>query len=216
MVEMDTSCDPVTTQQEAEAPVLTALLPVKGLRRDMSGNLTRDSISTVLEAVKSLGIVIDSDSTKLAVLQEARVALCRLNAQFQFLLKMLVSMISRSEVNMIDPRIFETLKAKNQDMQDVLSVSRHVLTMDMSTIKEGFLGTVEVDPFKGLKEAFQATATTVANNANMITTGQYAVAEDRTLDVSREKNAYAERLTNLYGLMNVTAIGLLFYIMYAG
>jgi len=213
---MDTSCDPVTTQQEAEAPVLTALLPVKGLRRDMSGNLTRDSISTVLEAVKSLGVVIDSDSTKLAVLQEARVALCRLNAQFQFLLKMLVSMISRSEVNMIDPKIFETLKGKNQDMQDVLSVSRYVLTMDMSTMTEGFLGTVQSDPFKELKEAFETTATTVANNSNMITTGQYTVAEDRTLDVSREKNTYAERLTNLYGLMNVTAIGLLFYIMYAG
>lgn len=216
MVEMDTSCDPVTTQQEAEAPVLTALLPVKGLRRDLSGNLTRDSISTVLEAVKSLGVVIDSDSTKLAVLQEARSALCKLDAQFQFLLKALVSMISRSEVNMIDPKIFETLKGKNQDMQDVLSVSRHVLTMDMSTMTEGFLGTIKADPFKELKEAFQNTAATVANNANMITSGQYAVTENRTLDVSREKNAYAERLTNLYGLMNVTAIGLLFYIMYAG
>jgi len=213
---MDASCDPVRSQQEAEAPVLTALLPVKGLRRDLSGNLTRDSISTVLEAVKSLGIVIDSDSTKIAVLQEARTALCKLNAQFQFLLKMLVSMISRSEVNMIDPKIFETLKGKNQDMQDVLSVSRYVLTMDMSTMTEGFLGTVQSDPFKELKEAFETTATTVANNSNMITTGQYTVAEDRTLDVSREKNTYAERLTNLYGLMNVTAIGLLFYIMYAG
>jgi len=216
VVEMDASCDPVRSQQEAEAPVLTALLPVKGLRRDLSGNLTRDSISTVLEAVKSLGIVIDSDSTKIAVLQEARTALCKLNAQFQFLLKMLVSMISRSEVNMIDPKIFETLKGKNQDMQDVLSVSRYVLTMDMSTMTEGFLGTVQSDPFKELKEAFETTATTVANNSNMITTGQYTVAEDRTLDVSREKNTYAERLTNLYGLMNVTAIGLLFYIMYAG
>jgi hypothetical protein len=66
-----------------------------------------------------------------------------------------------------------------------------------------------------MREAFQSMATTVANNADMIRTGQYAVAEERTLDISREKNEYAARLTNLYGLMNVTAIGLLFYIMYA-
>jgi hypothetical protein len=211
---MDVACDPITNQEDAEAPVLTALLPVKGLRRDASGNLTIDSINTVIEAVKSLGVVIDSDSTKLAVLQEARVALCKLNGQFQYTLKNLVSMISRSEMTMIDPKIFDTLKNKNQDMQDVLSVSRFVLNMDLSTFKEGFLGTV-VDPFSSMREAFQSMATTVANNADMIRTGQYAVAEERTLDISREKNEYAARLTNLYGLMNVTAIGLLFYIMYA-
>jgi hypothetical protein len=169
----------------------------------------------VIEAVKSLGVVIDSDSTKLAVLQEARVALCKLNGQFQYTLKNLISMISRSEMAMIDPKIFEILKNKNQDMQDVLSVSRFVLNIDLSTFKEGFLGTV-VDPFASMREAFQTMATTVANNADMIRTGQYAVAEERTLDISREKNEYAARLTNLYGLMNVTAIGLLFYIMYAG
>ena len=212
---MDVVCDPIINQEDAEAPVLTALLPVKGLRRDASGNLTTDSINTVIEAVKSLGVVIDSDSTKLAVLQEARVALCKLNGQFQYTLKNLISMISRSEMAMIDPKIFETLKNKNQDMQDVLSVSRFVLNIDLSTFKEGFLGTV-VDPFVSMREAFQSMATTVANNADMIRTGQYAVAEERTLDISREKNEYAARLTNLYGLMNVTAIGLLFYIMYAG
>jgi hypothetical protein len=212
---MDVVCDPIINQEDAEAPVLTALLPVKGLRRDASGNLTTDSINTVIEAVKSLGVVIDSDSTKLAVLQEARVALCKLNGQFQYTLKNLISMISRSEMAMIDPKIFEILKNKNQDMQDVLSVSRFVLNIDLSTFKEGFLGTV-VDPFASMREAFQTMATTVANNADMIRTGQYAVAEERTLDISREKNEYAARLTNLYGLMNVTAIGLLFYIMYAG
>jgi len=212
---MDAVCDPITNQQDAEAPVLTALLPVKGLRRDLSGNLTADSINTVIEAVKSLGVVIDSDSAKLAVLQEARNALCKLNGQFQFMLNMLITMISRSEVNMIDPTIFEVLKNKNQDMQDVLSVSRYVLNMDLSTFTEGFLGN-SADLFAPMKEAFQDMADSVANNAAMIRSGQYAVAEDRTLDVSREKNEYAARLTNLYGLMNVTAIGLLFYIMYAG
>jgi hypothetical protein len=207
-------CDPILTQADAEAPVLSALLPVKGLRRDLSGNLTKDSILTVTEAIKSLGIVISSDATKTAVLQEARVALCKLNAQFQFLLNDLVTKISRSEMSSIDPKHFNLIKSKNQDMQDVLAVSRHVIDIPIEGMSEGFLGT-QVDPLASFKEAFKAMGDTVANNDVMIRTGRYDVSRlERTLDVSREKNLYAERLTNMYGLLNVTAIGLLFYIMF--
>ena len=207
-------CDPVLTQVEAEAPVLSALLPVKGLRRDLSGNLTLDSIVTVTEGIKSLGVVIGSDMEKTAVLQEGKVALCKLNNQFQFLLNDFVTKISRSEVKTIDPKSFDLLKSKNQDMQDVLAVSRHVLQMSVEGMREGFLGS-QVDPFASFKEAFQAMDTTVLNNAEMLNSGTPSASRlQMTLDVSKEKNLYAERLTNMYGLLNVTAIGLLFYIMY--
>jgi hypothetical protein len=142
------------------------------------------------------------------------VALCKLNAQFQFILNDLVTKISRSEISTIDPKHFDLIKAKNQDMQDVLAVSRHVIEIPIEGMSEGFLGT-QVDPLASFKEAFQAMEDTVSSNSVMIHTGRYDVSRlERTLDVSREKNLYAERLTNMYGLLNVTAIGLLFYIMF--
>ena len=210
---MLSQCDPVLTQEDAEAPILSPMIPVKGLRRDLSGNLTNDSIMTILEGIKSLGVVIDSDSTKTAVLQESRNTLCKLNAQYVFLLKNLVSSIARSEEENVTKKLIDTLRQKNQETQDVLSVSRHVLEIDTgSTLKEGFLGKV-MDPFMTYREAFQTAATQVANNAEMIRSGQYKVTQERSLAVSKEKNLYAERLTNMYGLLNVVSIGLLFYIM---
>jgi hypothetical protein len=58
-------CDPVLTQEDAERRVISALIPTPGLRRDNLGNLTDDSIQTVMEGLKSLGITIDSDSTSI-------------------------------------------------------------------------------------------------------------------------------------------------------
>lgn len=208
-----THCDPVIDLESAQAPVLTSLLPVAGLRRDLSGNLTEDSLSTVIEGIKSLGVVINSESTKLAVLQEAKNALCKINAQYEYLLSSLLSSIARSETDTIDPKMFGILKEKNQAMQDVLSVSRQIMTMPVDEIKEGFLG-YKADPFANFREAFQTMDKTVAKNAEAIRSGKFKPAEERSLEVSQEKIHYAERLTNMYGLLNVTAIGLLFYIMF--
>lgn len=215
---ISTHCDPVIDLQSAQEPVLTSLLPVTGLRRDLSGNLTQDSLTTVIEGIKSLGVVIDSESTKTAVLQEAKTALCKINAQYEYLLSSLTSSIARSETATIDPKLFDSLKEKNQAMQDVLSVSRQIMTMPLNEIKEGFLG-YKADPFTEFREAFQAMNKTVANNAGMLNSRDFSNSESagkkRSLEVSQEKIQYAERMTNMYGLLNITAIGLLFYIMFA-
>jgi soluble cytochrome b562 len=207
-------CDPVLNRQEAEAPVLSALIPVKGLRRDLSGNLTKDSMTTIVEGLKSLGVVINSELSKTAVLQESRTALCKLNGQFDFLLNEFVTNVARSEMNNIDEKLFTSMKEKNQHMQDVIAVSRHVLSMPIDKVKEGFLGEV-ADPFADFRESFQEMESVVNNNNSMISSGNVKARDQRALDVSNEKNLYAERLTNMYGLLNVTAIGLLFYIMYS-
>jgi hypothetical protein len=206
-------CDPILTQTDAERPVLSVLLPVPGLRRDTLGNLTDDSIQTIMEGVKSLGIHIDSDSTKTAMLQEAKSALCKLNAQYEFLLGGLLNDIARSNKAGVTKQIVETMKEKNQSMQDVLSVSRYIIDMQTDTVKEGFLGT-EVDPFVSYRETFQTMEETIAANTKALATNEFTRAEDRTLKISEDKNIYAERLTNLYGVLNIVSIGLLFYIMY--
>ena len=207
-------CDPVMNREEAEAPVLSALLPVKGLRRDLSGNLTKDSLITITEGLKSLGVIIDSDLNKTAVLQEARIALCKLNNQFEFLLNDFVTNIARSQINIIDDKLFESIKIKNNQMQDVLAVSRHIFSIPIEKMKEGFLGNV-VDSFADFRESFQEMENTVNANSKMINSGVLVAREKRALEVSNDKNLYAERLTNMYGLLNITAIGLLFYIMYS-
>ena len=206
-------CDPIQTQKEAEAKILSVLLPVPGLRRDDKGNLTDDSIQTVMEGVKSLGVQVDSDATKTAVLQEAKSALCKLNAQYEFLLSMLLTAIARSDQAAITKELIGILREKNQSMQDVLSVSRYVLDIETDKVTEGFLGT-KVDQFKSYREEFQNMTNVVSANTDALNTGNLTVGQQRTFEISEEKNVYAERLTNMYGLLNVVSIGLLFYIMF--
>ena len=206
-------CDPIQTQKEAEAKILSVLLPVPGLRRDISGNLTDDSIQTVMEGVKSLGVQVDSDATKTAVLQEAKTVLCKLNAQYIFLLSMLLTAIARSDQAAVTKELISSLREKNQSMQDVLSVSRYVLDIQTDKVTEGFLGT-KVDHFKSYRETFQNMTNVVNANTDALNTGNLTVGQQRTFEISEEKNMYAERLTNMYGLLNVVSIGLLFYIMF--
>lgn len=206
-------CDPIQTQKEAEAKILSVLLPVPGLRRDISGNLTDDSIQTVMEGVKSLGVQVDSDATKTAVLQEAKTVLCKLNAQYIFLLSMLLTAIARSDQAAVTKELISSLREKNQSMQDVLSVSRYVLDIQTDKVTEGFLGT-KVDHFKSYREEFQNMTNVVSANTDALNTGNLTVGQQRTFEISEEKNMYAERLTNMYGLLNVVSIGLLFYIMF--
>jgi len=206
-------CDPVLTQEDAERRVISALIPTPGLRRDNLGNLTDDSIQTVMEGLKSLGITIDSDSTKTAMLQEAKSSLCKLNAQYQFLLDGLLSAIARSDKSGVTKKVVQTMQEKNQSMQDILSISRYVIDMPMDTVKESFIGT-QVDTFKSYREAFQTMEQTIHANTKALATNEFTRAEERSLKISEDKNVYAERLTNLYGVLNIVSIGLLFYIMY--
>ena len=206
-------CDPVLTQEDAERRVISVLIPTPGLRRDNLGNLTDDSIQTIMEGVKSLGIKVDSDSTKTAMLQEAKSALCKLNAQYEFLLGNMLNAIARSDKSSITKKLVVTMQEKNQSMQDVLSVSRYLIDMPIDTVKESFIGT-QVDTFKSYREAFQTMEKTICANTKALATNEFTRAEERSLKISEDKNVYAERLTNLYGVLNIVSIGLLFYIMY--
>lgn len=206
------SCDPILTMSDAEMPVVTPLLPVKGLRHDISGNLTKDSINTIMDGVKSLGIQVDSESTKTALLQEAKNVLCKLNSQYEFLLNNMFSSIARSEIDRIDKETLDKLRRKNQNMQDILSVSRHVLTTVIDKPKEGFQPFVS-DPLKGYKEAFQAMDKTVSANANALATQNFQETRARAVEVTEDKNRYASTLISIYSFLNVATIGVLLYVI---
>ena len=58
------SCDSITTMKEAERPVVSVLLPVKGLRHNDKGELTEDAMKIVFEGIKTLGIQINNECLK--------------------------------------------------------------------------------------------------------------------------------------------------------
>jgi len=202
------SCDPVSTMDEAMRPVITPLLPVKGLRRDASGNLTADAIKTVMDGVKALGVAPDSESARDAMLQEARYALCRFYAQYDFLLKSYAVAIARAETP--DQAVAAALAEKLQSMQDILSVSRAVLTLgDAAGANEGF----QVRNDAVIREAFETVAQRLEKEKKRLKSKRRFDLGERALDAVEEKNRFANRQMGLYAFMNIVAVGLLFYIM---
>jgi hypothetical protein len=206
------SCDPVTTNDQAEQPIITPLLPIKGLRHDICGNLTEDAISTIMNSVQSLGIAVNEDASRDAILQEARTTLCRIYAQYTFLLNSFTTSISRSEK--VDPLILDLLKEKLQMMNDILSLSRYILsnpvpkTLSGSTSTEGFQ-----QGSQRLYEQFRDVQNTLDSHAKLLNRKNLFLLKERALETSTEKNVFASRQLNLYSFMNIVAIGLIFYII---
>lgn len=185
------SCDPVQTVDEATRPIITPLLPVSGLRRDASGNLTDDAYKIIMDGIQSLGIQKDSSASKAAILQEARFVLCRLYAQYEYLLRMLDVSIARSEE--FRPDLTTAIQERLQKMQDILTIVRRVAM-------EGGASTVEAfTDFQSVEERIRRLNQTKLR--------------ERALEDSKERNTYAVRQLGLYSFLNILAVGLLFYVM---
>lgn len=206
------SCKPITSIEDAKSPYASPLIPIKGLRHDENGELTKDAIQTILDGMKSLGVDPTKESTQTAILKEAKMSLCRVNAQYEFLVKSFVG----SEA-ITDKDTLALLSEKNQAMKDILSVSRHIMDMsstDNNSMVEGFLD-ISVDKNKKLREAFQAVAEMAGQRSADLQNGSVSPSEfrKRTFEVSQQQNNSVSAYLSLYGFMNVVAVGLLFYII---
>lgn len=188
---------------EAKRPVISPLLPVKGLRHNDNGDLTDDAIAIIKDGIKSLGIDIASDNARTAILTEVKSVLCKINAQYQFMLSAYSEALSTGKPPNED--MINQIKEKNQAMKDVISLSRHILDMPAKNgdkMLEGFLGTDDVldtnmrNELDGLSEDLKTF-------------------KIRNYQVSQEKNKSMNAYLNIYGFLNVMAIGLLFYIITA-
>jgi hypothetical protein len=201
------SCDPVETIDQATAPLVTPLLPVRGLRRDASGNLTDDAYKTIMDGIQSLGINKDNAASRTAILQEARFVLCRLFAQYQYLLNAFTTSIARSEF--VKPDLVATLKERLQQMMDVLAIARRVIDEGGANPVEGFIGT----DYRAEREAFTNMEDLIRKYKERLQTTNQRTLHMRALEDSKERNVYAARQMALYSFLNIVAAGLLFYVM---
>ncbi len=200
------SCDPVESIDDATMPILSPLLPVKGLRRDADGKLTDDAYKTILDGIQSLGIQVNEAASQTAILQEARFVLCRLFAQFEYLMNVFTTSISRSE--RVRPELLQTIHERALQMMDVISVARRIIDQGGSnTTAEGFQNwTIE-------REAFETAETQIRNYKQRLQTTNRQTLYERVLQDSKERNVYAARQLGLYSFLNIVAAGLLFYIL---
>ena len=209
----DSICEPVTTLEEAQVPIVTMLLPVRGLRHTEDGELTPDAVKIVTDGMKNLGLSIKDETALNAILSEIRQVLCQLNAQYNFLLMTIFGFIDSSET--IPKSILDSIREKNLAMRDVLSLSRQMLK-DAKLNENGHIeGYTNVsNTMKSTLESFENMTKKLMIDQAAIDRGDYADVK-RSFDVSVEKIKGVSSNLALYSFLNVIAVGLLFYIVSA-
>ena len=225
-------CDEIKNMKDAQKPIITPLLPVKGLRHNENGDLTEDAMKTILDGLASLGINVDTEDAQNAILLETRQSLCNLNAQYQFLLTTLFLSIRKDET--LGGKMIELLRDKNMAMRDILSVSRQILQKapankdgkkfiegwtDMNTtvkIKENAIeGFVRIqNKLEGDANALDEKRYLDLAKENFINSAQQgSVNVERTLEISEQRMQSVSANLSLYSFLNVIAVGLLLYIV---
>uniref|UniRef100_A0A6C0K9L8 Uncharacterized protein n=1 Tax=viral metagenome TaxID=1070528 RepID=A0A6C0K9L8_9ZZZZ len=217
----------IKNMKDAQKPVITPLLPVKGLRHNENGDLTQDALKTIMDGLSSLGINVDTEDAQNAILMETNQALCNLNAQYQFLLSTLFMSIRKDET--LSGKIIELIRDKNTAMRDILSVSRQILEKapaDKNGKKfiEGWIDIKTDNHTKNKsKESFVSLRAKLESNANAINERRFAdlmkenfqpsVDAERAFKISEQRMKSVSANLSLYSFLNVIAVGLLFYIV---
>lgn len=225
-------CDEIKSMKDAQKPIITPLLPVKGLRHNENGDLTEDALKTIMDGLSSLGINVDTEDAQNAILMETRQSLCNLNAQYQFLLTTLFMSIRKDES--LSGKLIELLREKNMAMRDILSVSRQILekapaNKDGKKFIEGWTDVkAGVDVKTKTVEGFVQMQNKLVGDANALSekrysdlakenfvssTAQGSIDVERTLEISEQRMKSVSANLSLYSFLNVIAVGLLFYIV---
>jgi hypothetical protein len=207
------SCEQITNLKDAQTPIVTMLLPVKGLRHDNEGELTADAVKIVMDGMKNIGISIDTDNAQSAILVETKKVLCNLNAQYEFLLNTVFTSLSNSEP--VSKSLLESINEKNTAMRDVISVSRQILQKSNNGEKfiEGFTNNSNnSSTLKKTLEAFQAMSNKLGSDKIALKSEHYSDLK-RNYEVSVENNKSVSANLTLYSFLNIVAVGLLFYIV---
>jgi len=203
------SCEPINTLEGAMETIPSSVLPINGLRRDGEGNLTLDALTMVVDGLKSRGINPMDEAINQKIRQDLGVFLCKLNNQYQFLLKELLAKVQANED--VKKEFLYTIKEKNKTMQDVINTS-------------GYLqGILAYNPNKVFIECWQNTDSTTTSEThptiaklqaemNSLDSKSYLELRKHMIDMTEQKNRMASNNLGLYGFLNLVAIGLLIYV----
>ena len=203
------SCEPINTLEGAMETIPSSVLPINGLRRDGEGNLTLDALTMVVDGLKSRGINPMDEATNKKIRQDLGVFLCKLNNQYQFLIKELLAKLQNNED--VKKEFLYTIKEKNKTMQDVINTS-------------GYLqGILAYNPSKVFIEGWQNTDSTKTSEnhptiaklqaeMNSLDSKSYLELRKHMIDMTEQKNRMASNNLGLYGFLNLVAIGLLIYV----
>jgi hypothetical protein len=203
------SCEPINTLEGAMETIPSSVLPINGLRRDGEGNLTLDALTMVVDGLKSRGINPMDETINQKIRQDLAVFLCKLNSQYQFLLKELLVKLENNED--VKKEFLYTIKEKNKTMQDIINTS-------------GYLqGILAYNPNKVFIEGWQNTDSTTTSEThptiaklqaemNSLDSKSYLELRKHMIDMTEQKNRMASNNLGLYGFLNLIAIGLLIYV----
>jgi hypothetical protein len=203
------SCEPINTLEGAMETIPSSVLPINALRRDGEGNLTLDALTMVVDGLKSRGINPMDEATNKKIRQDLAVFLCKLNSQYQFLLKELLVKLENNED--VKKEFLYTIKEKNKTMQDIINTS-------------GYLqGILAYNPNKVFIEGWQNTDSTTTSEThptiaklqaemNSLDSKSYLELRKHMIDMTEQKNRMASNNLGLYGFLNLVAIGLLIYV----
>jgi len=210
-------CRPITTMEEAENPIGSAILPISGLRRDQENKLTDDAIQTVLESLRSRGIDLNDTEIKNKIITEGVQTICTINEQYQYLLKHILDSAMKEE--QVPSKIVELALEKNQMIMDLLTISRQLKLLS-STSETNFIEGYQTLDKVGISFDFPV----YDNSGNTINTEalqqekallqkkSYSKLRKHAVEVTEEKNRLVSNQLALYGFLNLVAIGLLLYI----
>jgi hypothetical protein len=160
----------------------------------------------IKDGIKSLGIDINDKSSRESLYSEIKKVLCNINGQYEFMLSEYANVIASGARP--DDELVKQIHEKIQSMKNVISFSRHIMDNAMMA-KDDTTGTKMVEGF------FQEQGTLTDNMRKELDkmSDDLKTFKMRNYEVSQEKNRSINTYINLYGFLNVVAIGLLFYIV---
>lgn len=210
-------CKNITTMDAAKEEIPFALFPVQGLRRTSEGDLTDDAIRIIMDGLKSRGKDLTDAATKGGAIQDLSAFLCSVNHQYSFILSHLIEQMKSDKA--VEPELVEIAKKKNQKMQDILTLSRHIQGIqNESQFIEGWQNQVSRTPSTEATRGTEATLARLKNEHLLLKGGLSKEGfisggeRDHAIEITREKNRVVSNYLGIYGFLNLVAVGLLIYI----
>jgi hypothetical protein len=203
-------CITVSTLEEAEAELPSSVLPVRGLRRNLDGDLTDDALKTILDGLKSRGIDPTDASSQKQIVEDLTSLLCSVNNQYQFLMKELFRRAQKGEP--ISKEYIESVKAKNFMIQDILNVSRHIQGLSSFDASMVFIEGWQTAGTATTSTGAGASAAQLKKDRELLESKSYLELRKQMVEHTQEKNRMVGKQLGIYGFLNLVALGMLIYV----